>query len=111
METVKVDPNNLVAPWLIEKVSAYLRRGEVLACPTDTVYGLGCRADRDESVDRIYTIKRREKHKPLLVLVSSLAMAEQFFEVDDKQKKVLQEYWPGKESTQSPSYFPGDGRY
>lgn len=53
-----------------------LRRGGVIAYPTDTVWGLGCDATNDAAVRRIYAIKQRDDHKALITLVCNEAMLE-----------------------------------
>ncbi len=50
-----------------------LRRGEIIALPTDTVYGLASLAFNVEAVARIYEVKNRPPHKAIPVFVSSLA--------------------------------------
>ena len=42
--------------------------------PTETFYALGCRADCNDAIEKIYRLKKREKNKPLLVLVDSWQM-------------------------------------
>lgn len=58
----------------IEAAVAAMRRGGVIAYPTDTVWGLGCDARNSEAVRRIFAIKRRCEAKALITLVDSLAM-------------------------------------
>lgn len=53
-----------------------LKKGGIIAYPTDTVWGLGCDATNHEAVERLYKIKRREGDKPMLVLVDSVAALE-----------------------------------
>ncbi|MEK7518223.1 MAG: L-threonylcarbamoyladenylate synthase [Patescibacteria group bacterium] len=73
-----------------------LKRGGIVIFPTDTVYGIGCRMDASESVKRIFDIKRRNYHKPLLALVDSMEMAEEYVSIPKKvREKVLNVYWPG----------------
>lgn len=53
----------------IERSLKILKRGGVILYPTDTVWGIGCDATRNRSVDRIYKIKRRPESKSLIVLL------------------------------------------
>jgi L-threonylcarbamoyladenylate synthase len=76
-------------------VAESLLAGQVIAYPTETVYGLGCDATNRQAVERIYAIKQREAGKPMLVLVSSLKMASEFLEVSKLAKRLAKEYWPG----------------
>lgn len=60
----------------IRNAVAVMKRGGVIAYPTDTVWGLGCDATCPEAVARVYAIKRRVDSKALITLVDSLAMLE-----------------------------------
>lgn len=55
-----------------------LRNGGIILYPTDTIWGLGCDATRQEAVDKIYGIKSREANKSLLVLVNNEQMLERY---------------------------------
>lgn len=46
-----------------------LRRGGIILYPTDTIWGLGCDARNEEAVKRIYSLKQRDDHKALIVLL------------------------------------------
>jgi L-threonylcarbamoyladenylate synthase len=48
-----------------------LRKGGLILYPTDTVWGIGCDATHAEAVRRLYSLKRRDPHKPVLVLMDS----------------------------------------
>lgn len=65
-----------------------LRRGEVILYPTDTVWGIGCDACREESVRRIYSLKRRSDSKSMLVLVDSVKMLSEY--VNDIPREVIE---------------------
>jgi L-threonylcarbamoyladenylate synthase len=73
-----------------------IKRGGVIICPTDTVYGFLADASDKKAVSKIYKIKKREKSKPLPVFVKDIKMAVSLAEIDTKQKKILNKYWPGK---------------
>ena len=57
----------------LEEASAVLKRGGVIAIPTDTIYGVGALVTSDEGVERIYAIKGRQRGKPLAICVSEVA--------------------------------------
>jgi L-threonylcarbamoyladenylate synthase len=73
-----------------------LRRGEVVALPTETVYGLAANALNGEAVARIFEIKGRPAHNPLIVHVAENEMARRcaagWPEAADKLAKA---FWPG----------------
>ena len=50
-----------------------LRRGEVIAVPTDTVYGLCCSAFCDSAIERIYNIKHRPTSQPVAIVVANIS--------------------------------------
>lgn len=95
MKRIKIDPQDLCSEKVIEEAAQRLKNKEVIVYPTDTVYGFSCLSTSDQAVERIYEMKQREKHKPFLVLVSNMEMVSDFFYIDEAQKKILKEYWPG----------------
>jgi len=54
-----------------EELLEMIKSGKVFVYPTDTVYGLGCNAENEESVSRVKMIKAREKEKPLSIIAPS----------------------------------------
>lgn len=51
-----------------------LLNGGLILYPTDTIWGIGCDATNAKSVDQVYDLKRRDRSKPLIILVDSIAM-------------------------------------
>ena len=94
MKKIKLDNLENPRKEIIDTVVDYLFRQKVIAYPTDTVYGLGCLATSEKAVEKIYQIKGRVKQKPLLVLVDSLEMAREYFQISPGQEKILEEKWP-----------------
>ena len=82
-------------PDLKKAVSA-VKSGNVLVCPTDTVYGLICSAKNKKAVARIFLIKKRPRNKPLPIFVSSVAMAKKLAKIDKIREEFLKKAWPGK---------------
>jgi L-threonylcarbamoyladenylate synthase len=73
-----------------------LARGELLAFPTETVYGLGARADDDVAVQRIFAAKGRPAVHPLIVHLADAALAEDFAAAWPPAAQALaQAFWPG----------------
>ncbi len=64
----------------VKKTGAILKSGGTILYPTDTIWGIGCDATRQESVQNIYHIKQRADSKSMLVLVSGIAMLEEYIE-------------------------------
>jgi len=64
----------------IQIAAEVILSGGSILYPTDTIWGIGCDATRQESVQSIYQIKQRADNKSMLVLVSGIAMLEEFVE-------------------------------
>jgi len=69
----------------------------VIACPTDTVYGLSCRWDDKEGIRRIGALKNRP-NGPFIYLVCNLSQASQLAEFSAHDKSTVSRYWPGPTS-------------
>ena len=73
-----------------------LRAGHVVALPTETVYGLAANALDAQAVARIYAVKRRPAHNPLIVHVASLNIARECVaNWTPAAEKLAQQFWPG----------------
>ena len=78
------------------KAIAILRSGGIVAFPTDTVYGIAAMPLNKKAVRKLYDIKKREKKKPIALLVSSKKLAEEFaVSIPSKAKKLITKCWPG----------------
>lgn len=85
---------------VMDEALKVLREGGIILYPTDTIWGIGCDATNPEAVSRIYEIKRRDDHKALVLLASSLDMvgryvkdipeiAVQLVEVNDRPMTII----------------------
>jgi L-threonylcarbamoyladenylate synthase len=72
-----------------------LRAGQIVALPTETVYGLAADATDAEAVARIYAAKGRPSFNPLIVHVADLAAAERIAVFDDAARALAARWWPG----------------
>ncbi|MBM3894609.1 threonylcarbamoyl-AMP synthase [Candidatus Dependentiae bacterium] len=73
-----------------------LRAGEVVALPTETVYGLGADARNDRAVEKIFIAKGRPNNHPLIVHISSFEkITEWAKDVSPLAKKLADAFWPG----------------
>jgi len=83
-------------PVGIERAAQLLRAGELVAFPTDTVYGIGCRTGDPAALARIFSAKRRDPDKAVPWLVASLGdVAAAGFRVDDRATRLAERFWPG----------------
>jgi tRNA threonylcarbamoyl adenosine modification protein (Sua5/YciO/YrdC/YwlC family) len=94
-EILRVHPDE-PEPDRIDYIVACLRRGDVVAVPTDTFYGLAVDPVNLFAVEQIYQIKTRQKHKPLSLLIASLAQAYELVrETEPLIDKLAERFWPG----------------
>lgn len=71
----------------------YLCEGEVVAIPTETVYGLAANATDDDAIVKIYSLKNRPQFNPLIIHVNSLEMVESWAFVSEFSKVLMEEFW------------------
>jgi L-threonylcarbamoyladenylate synthase len=79
----------------IREAAGYLKRGGLVAFPTETVYGLGADATDSRAVAHIFETKGRPRFNPLIVHVVSLEAAERFVEVTGLARRLAEAFWPG----------------
>lgn len=83
-------------PGDIEKVVDYLKNGEVIAYPTETIYGLGADVLNKKAVKRIFDLKARDYGLPISILVADLDMMREYVDhVPDEIIPLLRRFWPG----------------
>ncbi|GFM30437.1 L-threonylcarbamoyladenylate synthase [Novosphingobium sp. PY1] len=82
-------------PHGIAEAACLLREGGLVALPTETVYGLAARADRDEAVASIYCAKGRPSFNPLIVHVADLDSARRLAVFDERALLLAERFWPG----------------
>jgi len=83
-------------PDRIDYIVSCLRKGYVVALPTDTFYGLAVDPVNLQAVEQIYQIKTRQKHKPLSLLLASVAQAYSLArDTDPMLDKLAERFWPG----------------
>lgn len=79
-----------------EKAAKLLKEGNLVALPTETVYGLGANGLDKEACLKIFEAKNRSADNPLILHISSYEMLEKIVEkIDEKQRKLLETFWPG----------------
>jgi L-threonylcarbamoyladenylate synthase len=77
------------------RATALLRAGEVVAFPTETVYGLGGNARDAAAVARIFAAKARPSFNPLIVHVPDLSAAAEIARLDARAMALAAAFWPG----------------
>lgn len=79
----------------LRRLAAALRRGELAAIPTETVYGLAANALDARACRRIFTAKRRPTNDPLIVHVTSQRQAEKLALWNQAARALATAFWPG----------------
>lgn len=79
----------------IARAAQALAHGEIVAFPTETVYGLGADARDAHAVAKVFAAKERPRFNPLIVHVPDLAAAEAYATFDATARKLAEAFWPG----------------
>lgn len=82
-------------PEAIRNAAQALANGEIVAFPTETVYGLGANALDARAVAKVFAAKERPRFNPLIVHVPGLEAAETYAVMNDTARKLAEAFWPG----------------
>jgi L-threonylcarbamoyladenylate synthase len=83
-------------PDIIHAAVRVIRKGGIIAFPTSTLYGLGADANNPRAVERIFDIKGRQPHHPLLVLIrDKICLPELVREIPPQAVLLMEAFWPG----------------
>lgn len=80
----------------IEEAKEILLNGDILAIPTETVYGLACIYDSKESFDKLVEAKKRPPNAPFAMVFSSPMEANKYIKANPKAQKVMNAFLPGE---------------
>jgi len=93
MERIKLTEENFSDA--VKKASIALKQGYAIVFPTDTLYGLGVDALREDAVERLFYLKKRPANKPVPIFVKDIEMAKELAFIDARQEEILKKLWPG----------------
>ncbi|MCM3216556.1 L-threonylcarbamoyladenylate synthase [Niallia taxi] len=80
----------------IKQAADLLNKNEVIAFPTETVYGLGGNAKSDQAIAKIFAAKGRPSDNPLIIHIAKKEqLAELVKEVPEKAEQLMEAFWPG----------------
>jgi tRNA threonylcarbamoyl adenosine modification protein (Sua5/YciO/YrdC/YwlC family) len=82
-------------PRKIKRAVDALQSGEVIAYPTDTVYGLGCDLFNKKAIDRLYQIKQMDRSHQLAFICPDLGDIARYAIVENPQYRILKRFLPG----------------
>ena len=94
----------------LARAVALLRAGRLVAFPTETVYGLACKADDAEAVAKLYRVKARPRENPLIVHVANIEQARELAVFSAPAELLAEKFWPGALTLVLP-YREGGGGY
>lgn len=90
MHTELIDPQN------VQRAADLLKKGELIAFPTETVYGIGALIDKPEALQNIYKVKGRPQDNPLIVHISDQEqVAALALEIPRSFYLLAEHFWPG----------------
>jgi L-threonylcarbamoyladenylate synthase len=79
-----------------ERALDHLRRGDVIAIPTDTVYGVTADGFNPEAIDKLFTVKDRPHDKPIPLLLSDASDLDQIaLDISGEVNLLAKRFWPG----------------
>jgi L-threonylcarbamoyladenylate synthase len=81
--------------WHISQAARAVRRGGVIAYPTEAVYGLGCLPWSGQAVARVLRLKRRPSGRGLIIIASCLEQVERLARFADVDRNRVLSAWPG----------------
>lgn len=82
-----------------QKIASSLKSSQIGVIPTDTIYGIVGSALNQQTVEQIYTLRKRTPTKPMIILISSLEDLEKFnIQLDEELRNFLLEIWPNSVS-------------
>ena len=80
----------------IDKIVDVINNGGLVITPTDTIYGIMGDALNEDIIRKVFEIKKRPFSKPLLLLMDSFEMVEEYTEeISEKERSLMDRYWPG----------------
>lgn len=92
---IKINPEKLEADKIDEAV-AILKRGGVIGFPTETFYGLGADARNEAAIGKIFDVKGRDFHHPILVVIGERKHLEVFAaDISAEGRTLMDRFWPG----------------
>lgn len=96
MKTTFFDFKNDTNNNILKDLGKKLQNGGIGIFPTDTVYGIGCNAFDEISIQKLFEIKHRNFFKPISVLISNQEMLNSLVEyISPEEQKLIDNFWPG----------------
>ncbi|WP_061706997.1 L-threonylcarbamoyladenylate synthase type 1 TsaC [Pseudenterobacter timonensis] len=90
--------NNNLQPGSVAYAVEVLKNEEVIAYPTEAVFGVGCDPDSEKAVNRLLALKQRPVEKGLILIAASFAQLEPYIDdsmLTEQQREIIFATWPG----------------
>ncbi|MGB9715854.1 MAG: L-threonylcarbamoyladenylate synthase [Thermodesulfovibrionales bacterium] len=82
--------------FILNRAIEALEKGGIVAYPTETFYGLGVKFDIEDSLKRLYEIKKRQKYKAIPLIVGDKGLLPLITEfIDTRAFLLMEKFWPG----------------
>jgi L-threonylcarbamoyladenylate synthase len=95
MTVITIDPNN-PDEQALQEAAHIIMQGGIAIYPTETVYGIGARFDDPQTLQRMFEIKNRDQHKPVLLLLPRFNDLQSISNQVPPEAQILAEhFWPG----------------
>ncbi len=91
---IQINPDN-PQPRLINQVADVLKKGGIIAYPTDTFYGIGCDIMNKKAIEKIYQIKQRDKKQPFSFICSNLKHISDYAKISNFAYRNMKRLLPG----------------
>lgn len=79
----------------IDEAVKILNNNEILAFPTETVFGLAIKADSFENFNKLVEVKNRKPNKPFTLMISNINQVKDLIEINDIAKIIISKFMPG----------------
>jgi L-threonylcarbamoyladenylate synthase len=80
----------------LEEAVRIIEQGGIVIFPTDTAFGIGCRVEREESIKRLFSLRKRPESQATPVLFDSVERVKEYVLPFNKEtENLMEEYWPG----------------
>ena len=94
-EVIKIDPEDIDLEK-IKRAAEIIKKGGIVAFPTETVYGLAADFSNKQAVNRIFEVKKRPKDKPLTVQIQDITSLEELTcDIPAFAYQLMSKFWPG----------------
>lgn len=94
MITIKISDLDKIYKAEVKKIAKLISEGEIAILPTSTIYGLSCRYDSKNTIEKIYKIKKRDSNVPSIILISDKEDLRRLTsDISRAAEKIIEKFW------------------